>query len=63
MANERGATIISTFRYRDAPKAIEFLCRAFGFKKHTVYGIISIPSWPAKLRRNFLRRSAVAGHL
>ena len=24
-------------RYRDAPAAIEWLCRAFGFEKHAVY--------------------------
>jgi uncharacterized glyoxalase superfamily protein PhnB len=31
------ATIIPTLRYRDAPAAIEWLCRAFGFEKHAVY--------------------------
>ena len=30
------ATIVSTLRYRDAPAAIEWLCRAFGFEKHLV---------------------------
>jgi uncharacterized glyoxalase superfamily protein PhnB len=30
------ATIIPTFRYRDGPAAIEFLCRAFGFERHLV---------------------------
>jgi uncharacterized glyoxalase superfamily protein PhnB len=30
-------TIIPTLRYRDAPAAIEWLCRAFGFEKHGVY--------------------------
>jgi uncharacterized glyoxalase superfamily protein PhnB len=29
-------TIIPTLRYRDAPTAIEWLCRAFGFEKHMV---------------------------
>jgi len=28
--------IIPTLRYHDAPAAIEFLCRAFGFEKHLV---------------------------
>ena len=28
--------IIPTMRYRDAPGAIEWLCKAFGFKKHLV---------------------------
>jgi uncharacterized glyoxalase superfamily protein PhnB len=30
------ATVISCLRYRDAPSAIEWLCRAFGFEKHLV---------------------------
>lgn len=29
--------IIPNLRYRDAPKAIEFLCSAFGFERHAVY--------------------------
>ena len=28
--------IIPTLRYQDAPAAIEWLCRAFGFEKHLV---------------------------
>ena len=28
--------MIPALRYRDAPAAIEFLCRAFGFEKHLV---------------------------
>ncbi len=32
----RKATIIPTMKYRDAPAAIEWLCRAFGFEKHMV---------------------------
>jgi len=31
------ATIIPTLCYKDAPAAIEFLCKAFGFKKHLVH--------------------------
>lgn len=31
------ATIIPSLRYRDAPAAIEWLCRAFGFEKHAVH--------------------------
>lgn len=31
-----GSTIIPTLRYRDAPGAIEWLCRVFGFKKQLV---------------------------
>jgi len=31
------AVIISTMRYQDAPKAIDFLCDTFGFKKHMVH--------------------------
>ena len=35
--NPRSApTIIPTLRYRDAPAAIDWLCRAFGFEKHLV---------------------------
>ncbi|MBT2747035.1 MULTISPECIES: VOC family protein [unclassified Lysobacter] len=32
-----GSTIIPSLRYRNAPAAIEWLCRAFGFEKHAVY--------------------------
>ncbi|MCB1928837.1 MAG: VOC family protein [Rhodocyclaceae bacterium] len=28
--------IVPTLRYRDAPAAIEWLCRAFGFERHLV---------------------------
>jgi uncharacterized glyoxalase superfamily protein PhnB len=31
------ATIVPALRYRDAPAAIEWLCRAFGFEKQAVY--------------------------
>src|SRR5271168_5239847 len=30
------ATIVAAMRYRNAPAAIEWLCQAFGFKKHRV---------------------------
>lgn len=30
------ATIVPSLRYRDAPKAIDWLCQAFGFEKHLV---------------------------
>jgi uncharacterized glyoxalase superfamily protein PhnB len=30
-------TIIPGFRYDDAPAAIDFLCKAFGFERHAVY--------------------------
>lgn len=33
----RGSSLVSGFRYRDAPAAIEWLCRIFGFEKHAVY--------------------------
>ena len=36
-AKKTVATIIPSLRYRDAPAAIEWLCRAFGFEKHAVY--------------------------
>lgn len=32
----RHARIIPTMRYRNAPAAIEWLCKAFGFEKHLV---------------------------
>ena len=31
------STIIPCLRYRDAPAAIDWLCRAFGFERHAVY--------------------------
>ena len=31
-----GSVIIPTMRYKDAPTAIEWLCKAFGFEKHLV---------------------------
>ena len=30
------ATVVSSLRYQDAPKAIDWLCRAFGFERHLV---------------------------
>src|SRR5258708_39247095 len=36
-AAQTKTTIIPGLRYRDAPAAIEWLCRAFGFEKHAVY--------------------------
>ena len=30
-------TTYPVLRYRDAPAAIDFLCRAFGFERHAVY--------------------------
>jgi uncharacterized glyoxalase superfamily protein PhnB len=37
MSGTKGsATIVPCLRYRDAPAAIEWLCRAFGFAKHLV---------------------------
>ncbi len=35
-AKDTRATIIPCLRYRDAPKAIEWLCRTFGFEKQLV---------------------------
>jgi len=31
-----GSTIIPGLRYRNAPAAVEWLCKAFGFEKHVV---------------------------
>ena len=36
MSNAPISTIFPTMRYRDAPAAIEWLCRAFGFERHLV---------------------------
>lgn len=36
-ATTPSSTLIPTLRYRDAPAAIEWLCRAFGFTRHAVY--------------------------
>jgi uncharacterized glyoxalase superfamily protein PhnB len=36
MANHK-SSVIPALRYRDAPAAIDWLCRAFGFEKHAVY--------------------------
>jgi len=36
LAKETRATVIPCLRYRDAPKAIEWLCRVFGFEKQLV---------------------------
>ena len=35
-AKNTKSTIIPVLRYRDAPAAIEWLCRVFGFEKHLV---------------------------
>ena len=37
LAMNTTSTIIPSLRYRDAPAAIEWLCKAFGFEKHGVY--------------------------
>ena len=37
LAKNTVATIIPSLRYRDALKAIDWLCDAFGFQKHAVY--------------------------
>jgi uncharacterized glyoxalase superfamily protein PhnB len=36
--------IIPCLRYRNAPAAIDFLCRAFGFERHAVYADDQDPS-------------------
>jgi uncharacterized glyoxalase superfamily protein PhnB len=35
-ATDTGATVIPSLRYRHAPAAIDWLCRAFGFERHLV---------------------------
>ena len=36
-APDTTSTIIPCLRYRDAPAAIDWLCKAFGFARHAVY--------------------------
>ena len=36
LAKNTKATVIPCLRYRNAPAAIEWLCRTFGFEKHLV---------------------------
>jgi len=36
LAKNTKATVIPCLRYRDAPAAIEWLCRVFGFEQHLV---------------------------
>ena len=36
--------IIPNLRYADAPRAIDFLCAAFGFEKHAVYADTENPA-------------------
>lgn len=36
MQESTAAAVIPTMRYRDAPAAIDWLCRAFGFGRHLV---------------------------
>ena len=33
---ENGSVIIPTLRYKDAPGAIDLLCKAFGFERHLI---------------------------
>jgi uncharacterized glyoxalase superfamily protein PhnB len=37
MSNKSGSTVIPALRYRDAPAAIDWLCKAFGFEKQAVH--------------------------
>src|SRR3954471_23401208 len=37
IAKQMTATVIPALQYRDAPAAIDFLCKAFGFEKKAVY--------------------------
>jgi hypothetical protein len=37
IAKQTVATVIPALQYQDAPAAIDFLCRAFGFEKRAVY--------------------------
>ena len=50
MPTTESAILYPTLTYRDAPKMIDWLERAFGFKKHVVYisddGKVIMPSSP-----------------
>jgi uncharacterized glyoxalase superfamily protein PhnB len=37
IAKQTTATVVPALQYQDAPAAIDFLCRAFGFEKKAVY--------------------------
>ena len=37
IAKQTTATVIPALQYEDAPAAIDFLCKAFGFEKNAVY--------------------------
>ena len=37
IAEQTTATVIPALQYQDAPAAIDFLCKAFGFEKKAVY--------------------------
>ena len=37
LAKDTRTTMIPCLRYRDAPAAIDWLCKAFGFERHAVY--------------------------
>jgi uncharacterized glyoxalase superfamily protein PhnB len=37
VAKQTTVTVIPALQYKDAPAAIDFLCRAFGFEKKAVY--------------------------
>jgi uncharacterized glyoxalase superfamily protein PhnB len=36
-SNDSKSTIMPTLRYKDAPAAIDWLCKVFGFERHAVY--------------------------
>ena len=36
-SNNSKSTIMPTMRYNDAPAAIDWLCKVFGFERHAVY--------------------------
>src|SRR6476659_8376773 len=36
LSTKTQVSVIPTMRYRDAPAAIDWLCRAFGFERHLV---------------------------
>ena len=49
MTSEIGSAVIPCLTYRDAPRMITWLCDAFGFQRHAVYGNDAGRYQPAEL--------------
>jgi hypothetical protein len=64
LARNTRVTVIPCLRYRDAPAAIEWLCRSFGFEKHLVVpnddGTIAHAQLPSRMKNTEGAASAAA---